>query len=130
MVSLVGAQRDRRVRRAGLGVFEQRARDRGEVDRYASWVRFEAGESEQVVEEAAESFAVAGDGCFEAVALGPFGLFAQERFDARLKGGDRRAQFVGGVGEEAAGGGVAGAGLLDRGFEGVEHRVEGGGEAA
>ena len=92
--------------------------------------RFEAGESEEVVDEAAESFAVAGDGCFEAVALGPFGLFAQERFDARLEGGDRVAEFVGGVREKAAGCRVAGACLLDRRLERVEHLVEGGGEAA
>ena len=96
----------------------------------SSWVCFEAGESEEVVDEAAESFAVAGDGCFEAVALGPFGLFAQERFDARLEGGDRGAELVGGVGEEAAGRGVAGACFVDGRFEGVEHLVEGGGEAA
>ena len=118
------------VGRAGLGVFDERARDRGEVGRCAGRVCFEAGESEEVVDEAAESFAVAGDGCFEAVALGPFGLFAQEGLDACLEGGDRGAEFVGGVGEEAAGCGVAGACFLDGCFEGVEHLVEGGGEAA
>ena len=110
--------------------FDERACDRGEVDRCSGWVCFESGESEEVVDEAAESFAVAGDGCFEAVALGPFGLFAQERFDACLEGGDGGAEFVGGVGEEAAGCGVAGACFVDRCFEGVEHLVEGGGEAA
>lgn len=57
---------------------------------------FEAGESEQVVDEAAESFAVAGDGCLEAVALGTFGLFAQEGFDTCLQGGDGGAELVGG----------------------------------
>ncbi len=93
-------------------------------------VCFEAGESEEVVDEAAESFAVAGDGCFEAVALGPFGLFAQEGLDACLEGGDRGAELVRGVGEEAAGGGVAGACFLDRCLEGVDHLVEGCGEAA
>jgi hypothetical protein len=49
--------------------FEEWACNRCEVDQRAGWVCFEAGEAEQVVDEAAESFAVAGDGCFEAVAL-------------------------------------------------------------
>ena len=96
----------------------------------SGWVCFEAGESEEVVDEAAESFALAGDGCFEAVALGPFGLFAQEGLDACLEGGDGGAELVGGVGEEAAGCGVAGACFLDGCLEGVDHLVECCGEAA
>ena len=90
----------------------------------------EASESEEVVDEAAESLDVADDGGFEAVALGPFGLFAQEGFGARLQGGDRGAQLVRGVGEEAPGCSVAGACFLDGTLEGVDHLVEGGGEAA
>ena len=82
------------------------------------------------LDEAAESFALSGDGCFEAVALGPFGLLAEKCLDARLEGGDRGAELVGGVGEEAAGCGLAGARILDRFLEGVEHLVEGCGEAA
>src|SRR5690349_11482494 len=91
---------------------------------------FEAGESEEIVDEAAESPGVARDGSFEAVALGPLGLFAQEGFDARLKGGDRGAELVGGVGEEAASRGVAGAGVRDGCLQGVDHLIEGGGELA
>src|SRR5207248_1801487 len=89
----------------------------------------EAGKSEEVVDEAAESFALAGDGCFEAVGLGPSGLFAQEGLDACLECGDRGAGFVGGVREEAAGCGVAGARLLDRCLESVDHLIERLGEA-
>ena len=40
---VVGAQRDGRVGRAGLGVFDERADDRDEVDRCSSWACFEAG---------------------------------------------------------------------------------------
>ena len=65
------------MRRAGLSVFNERAYDRREVDRCPGWVCFEPGEPEEVVDQAAESFAVAGDGCFEAVALGAFGLFSR-----------------------------------------------------
>ena len=93
------------------------------------WVSFEASESEEVVDEAADSFAVARNGCLEAVALGPFGLFAQEGLDACLECGDRGAEFVGGVREEAAGCGVAGARLLDRCLESVDHLIERLGEA-
>jgi len=110
-------------------VFDERAHDHCEVDRCAGWVRFEAGESEEVVDEAAESFALAGDGCFESVGLGPLGLFAQEGLDACLERGDRGAELVGGVREEAAGCGVAGAGLLDRCLESVDHLIERLGEA-
>ena len=127
---LVGAECDRRLRCALECVFDEWACDRGEVDRRPGWMCFEAGESKEVVDEAAESLGVAGDGCFEAVALGPFGLFAQESFDACLKGGDRGAELVGGVGEEAAGCGVAGACVLDGCLEGVDHLIEGGGEVA
>ena len=47
-----------------------------------------------------------------------------------MERGDGVAELVGGVGEEVAGCGVAGACFVDGSFEGVEHPVEGGGEAA
>jgi hypothetical protein len=66
---VVGVEGDARVGCACVCVFEEWACNRCEVDQRAGWVCFESGEAEQVVDEAAESFAVAGDGCFEAVAL-------------------------------------------------------------
>jgi hypothetical protein len=127
---VIGAEGDRGVGSACPGVLEERACDGGELDRRAVGVRLEPGEAEEVVNEAAEPFAVAGDGCFQAVALGPFGLLAQQSLDACLKGGDRSAKLVRGVRKEAAGCGVAGACLLDRRFEGVDHTVERDGEPA
>jgi hypothetical protein len=59
---VVGGERDGRVRRTGLSVFNERACDRREVDRCPGRVCFEPGESEEVVDQAAQSFAVAGDG--------------------------------------------------------------------
>ena len=102
----------------------------GEVDGHSSRVRFESGESEEVVDEAAEAFGFAGDGCFETVAVRPFGLLAQQGFDACLKRGDRGAELVGGVGKEAAGCGVAGVRVVYGSLEGVDHPVECLGKAA
>ena len=62
--------------------------------------------------------------------LGPFGLFAQQGLDTRLKRSDRGAELVRRVGEEPAGGSVARARLLDGCLESVEHLIEGGGETA
>ena len=126
----VGVERDRRARCERARVFDEGAGNRGEVYRCSGGVCFESGESEEVADEAAESFALSGDGCFEAVALGPFGLLAEKCLNARLEGGDGGAELVGGVGEEAAGCSLAGARILDRFLEGVEHLVEGCGEAA
>jgi hypothetical protein len=75
-------------------VFDERADDRGEVEGRSGRVRFEAGEPEEIANEAADSFALASDGCFEAVALGPFRLLAQEGLDARLQRGNRGAKLV------------------------------------
>src|SRR5206468_9566648 len=105
---VVGAEGDRRLRRTHTSFLDKRACDGGEVDWRPGRACLEAGESEQVADEAAESFAVAGDGCFEAVALGPFRLFAEEGFDACLEGRDGGPELVGGVGEKAARRGVAG----------------------
>jgi hypothetical protein len=93
-------------------VFEERACDRGDVDSRSSWVCFEAGKSYEVVDEATESFSSAGDSRFEAVALGPLWLFAQQRFDARLERGDRGAQLVGGVGRKRVVASLARASLM------------------
>ena len=65
---VVGAERDGRAGRAYVGVFDEWAHDGGEVDGCSGGVCFEPGEPEEVVDEAAESFALAGDGCFEPVA--------------------------------------------------------------
>ena len=115
---------------AQMCVFDEWAHDRGEVDGCSGWVCFEAGEPEEVVDEAAESFAFAGNGCFESVTLGPFRLLAQEGLDACLEGGNWGAELVRGVGEKAAGCGVAGACFLDGVLESVDHLVECCGEAA
>jgi hypothetical protein len=89
-----GVERNGRSGRACAGVFEERPCDGSEIGSLTDWACFEAGESEEVVHEAAYSFALAGDDCFEAVALGPFRLLAQEGLDARLQCSNGGAELV------------------------------------
>jgi len=62
-----------------------------EGDWVLAWLCFEACESEQVVDEAAEAAGVSGKLCLESVAFRAFGLLTQECFCTRLQGGDRGA---------------------------------------
>ncbi len=112
---------------AGAGVLHRVARERGDVDRLAVSLRLlvEPREREQVLHQHAHPCGLFLDPAHRPrVARGVARCAHPEQLGVAADRGERRAQLVGGVGEELAqplfAGGPRGEGLL----EALEHRVE------
>jgi hypothetical protein len=109
------------------GAFDLVVAEGGEVggDRRGADALVEPGEGQQRGEQPVGAGDLAHHVGEQAVAgLGV--VLAEQRLDGAAARGERGAQLVGGVGEEAAAGGLGGLGVGEGGLERVEHPVVGG----